>query len=404
MKDYVIGLNEKTLVYFYYANNKIFSSTYDNGIWTKAKLVADNVMETFSFCLSPSNNFNIFYQDMEANVTLLTNENDNWEKKIILYNNDSQEKMLLHFSSLYIDNIFYIFFIQKNGSTKNLVSQQLLDNQKWSNPQVVGKNILGTNELYSIYNNLITYCSVNENLSYGYISLTESGFSTFTPLFKTKQTIVDKSIILIKDTFHVVFCIKGLFSYQLVYKKICNGEETMNKIIYEGQKIRNPIIFSANERLYISYIFNNSIYYTYSNDFGDKFEKVIKNRNNYTNLKKAIYVKNYENGYIASEMYCNNKNKIILIDEVHDDFYSHFKPDLLEVCDEKKDNIKTEIEEDEALKKEILKYSQIIDENNKKYNEYIEKVNNHIRILEEKNTALLNEINNLHLQLQQANN
>ncbi len=405
MKDYVISFENNNLSYFYYANNKIFMSMFKDGLWSRAQLIAEGVLKSFSLCVSPENKFHIFYQDLEANVILLTEDENNWSKRVVLYNNDPNEKIFLNFNGTFINEDFYIFYSEKIDNTMyNLLSQKLLPDDKWSQPKVIDKIFLVSDKLYNIYltngKSMLFYSFVNEAVTHGYTLLDKDGFKKYTPIVTTKQKITDISILEYNDKTHIVYCVKGLFSSQIIYKVKELDGTYKSKVIYEGQRISNVMVFNIKNTLYISYSVNDNIFYTLSTDEGINFTQIKKHKKSYNNITKANYISKKYDDYLSSEIYCIGGNKVIFIDELYSDFYSDTLP--MEKIQVKQDTIDdSEIKE---LKSELINYKGIIESNKQTYEDYINKVNDHIKLLDERNDMQIKEIDTLKKQIAMLQN
>lgn len=381
MKNIVLK-QDNLFIYYYYVNNKIFETKYLNNTWLRPKLIIEDVLDYFTIAIDNSAKVNIFYQDLEGNVNLLINENESWIKKVILYNNNT-ERFILNFSGYYSEDFFQIFYlIPRKDEKKNLeIITQILDsNQKWHNPITIGSNIKYFNIPFKLFklkdNKIILYITFNEvenTTEFVYRIFNKNILQEQNKIFATKYNILDTSLVEYKDLIYCICLIKGIFSYQLIFFEMEKGIITNTKIIFEGTKIENILIFYINDILHISYTSNENIFYCFSNSFGKNFSKIIRFHKKISGIQKAEYISNLNVGLTTNEIYCNSKNKIIFINDLFDDFY--FRNENVHI-------------------KENSEYIGITEKEDN-FNDYIKKINTKINFLEEENNLLQSEIKNL---------
>lgn len=334
---YIVKLNINKLLAFYYSKkNGIVYKIYDNNSWSKEQIVFINALENYSVTLGYDGIIYIFCQDTNGNLNLCINKEGLWSSKVILENKSNTVHTIIFNPIVTESGLTLIYNVPSTNESGNyLVTQQLSENSKWSEPNKIDYFTNMNNCFYQVQyigkdHLLLFYQTKTPENRIGYRELTSTTQGPFNLFHMSTSYIKDYSFLTTNTEIHAIYIIKSMFSSQLIYKK--KGDDGFSKpiVLWESQKIENCLLFIIKNIIYVNFIVNGQLSVSTSNDGGRTFSRPTSStiKFNYKNTK-AIFISEppqNENSYYIRELYVDSENPcdIQLIPELTNDFLPVF--------------------------------------------------------------------------------
>ncbi len=387
--NFIINYGNNSLSSFNFSANKIFVKNYVNEIWEKEVLIIDNVRNNFTVSLSSDGKLYLFCQDIDGNVILSTNTEGRWTNKIILENQSPKATTILFYPIITEKGITLIYNspIGKDGSGY-IMMQKLADNGTWAKAETIDKFYPIKSTYFTIQkikndHYILFYQTKTTSKNIGYREITSNSYGSFNVFHTTNYQLTDFSYLTTNEGLYLVNVVKSMYSTQLIFRKKDSDNFSNPIILCEGTKIEKPLIFFAENILYIFFSNGNNLFYTTSSNSGESFKKVQKYKSTkFHDLIKGKYIRDdigNKSTFCTNELYLNKSmpNLIKIIPEI----YTNFFPEKKVVAEE-------------VVKHEIAYIDQeLIDELETKIKILENKIFNYENELKEKNNKILNLTN-----------
>lgn len=334
---YIVKLNINKLLSFYYSKkNGIVYKIYENNNWSKEQIVFINALENYTVTLGYDGIIYIFCQDKYGNLNLCINKENLWSSKIILENKSNTIHTIIFNPIVTEAGLTLIYNVPSNSENGNyLVTQQLSQNSKWSEPNKIDFFSNMNNCYYQVQyvgkeHLLLFYQTKTPENRIGYRELTSTTQGPFNLFHMSNSYIKDHSFLTTNSEIHALYIIKSMFSSQLIYKKKSDDGFSKPIVIWESQKIENCLLFIIKNIIHVNFMVNGQLSLSTSNDGGRTFSRPTSTitKFNYKNTK-AIFISESlqnEDTYYIRELYVDADNPcdIQLISDLTNDFYPVF--------------------------------------------------------------------------------
>ncbi len=325
--NYIVRHNNR-LYCFYHSSEGILFRAYERK-WSAPSLVLKGARESYSVTVT-EDGLTLFAQDVEGNIVLCSYKKT-WNNRIVLQNSSSTAGSVL-LSPLISGNKLSLIY---NAAGDNLVFQQL-ENNAWTPATRIDRFVPSGYMLYQVQSLspehlLLFYQTRGTENNLGY---REVGLDRHTDLhnfLSTNLNITDSAFLTTTDSIHVLYILKGLFSYQLIHRKKEGPQFTAPMVLFEGTRIDGCLLGFVNGKLYASYHANGQLYIRLSEDGGNSFgQATVYRKKLCANPIKATYVTNgklSEGTYFFREVYVDESCPwdIQILPDLYDDFYPAFE-------------------------------------------------------------------------------
>lgn len=325
--NYIFKNNNK-ISQFYYSDNNIVEKKSINNSWEKEKVLLENRKSNYT-ATSFKDKIYFFTQNTKGDVVLSILDNSNITERIILKNQSNTSKTFrIYFHPLISDNSITLIYTAFMDNANVLLMQKMTTNGKWEQPIKLDiikpfKNCPIIFEQISETHALIFYQKKDRNnTKLGFREINLNNYGEFKSIHSTTYQITDLSTLSIPEGIFTAYIIKGMFSYQLIFRK--KQKDFNNPIVLaENQIIDKPILFLYNNILYLLYTIGPSVYITYSEDYGSTFSSIEKlKKENGNNLIKSFYTDINRDKYISKEIYLSLDRELKIIPEFCNDFFT----------------------------------------------------------------------------------
>lgn len=329
---------------FYFYNNCIYSKNLNDE--KISDLIINNVSKKFYVC--KSKNTYLLCHDLNKNLVFLKYENDVWQQKILAnVHNISEFYMYMKDDIL---TLIYAIENDENNIEQLIVSK--VQQGEWANPLMIDNIISFAGIKFKIYHItdvhvLIFYRRPDGFLIYDEMDLNSLKKGTKVLALQTSNNILDFSAIIYDDMLHMAFIINSQKTYKIVYKNKVDGIMSEVKNIYQGSVINNVLIFKIKGYLWITWISNDKLYYTYSTNNGSTFKTPSKYNNvSYKNLIKAKNLNGGNKNVLSTEIYVDalEEKKASVLDDISNNYLQNIE--IQSVFDSAKNNDKTRFKPD----------------------------------------------------------
>ncbi len=331
---YIVRLENNSLMCFYYLKNEgIICKSFENNKWQHKQTVINGCRSHFTVSLDKKGNIYLFCQDTYGNIVLCTNSSGSFSSKIIL-ENKSQRIYTISINPIISDEGISIIYNVPNPEERNnfIVFQTLTKKGQWSPPIRIDVFYPVGSRLFNVTNVtnehvLLFYQTITGEYNLGYREVTQNAQSTYHVFHSTKNQITDAAYLTSETTIFMIYIVKSMFSYQLIFRKKATSQFSNPVVVWEAQSIEKCLLFFTNEMLYITFTNNGQLFFSISSDMGNTFSRPQRYRNKFClNPVKAVYlsqVKQNEKNYLLSEVYVDSASiwDIQLLPDLYEDFY-----------------------------------------------------------------------------------
>lgn len=388
--NYIVRTKENLLICFYHIkDNGIYCKKYENNRWAQDELIIPGASEYYTINMAESGELYLFCQNEKGDIMLCRNDGKKWAKKIIL-KNTSKTIQNITFNAIITDyGLCLIYNIpSEDGKRYNLTSQSLDNKGKWLEATKIDTIIPFPESIFQLQpigrnHSIVFYQKKGLESDIGYREITPSEIGKFNIFHSTNYRLTDHSFMTTNERIHMIYIIKSMFSNQLIYRKKEDKGFSNPIVLWEGPKLTNCCLTIVKNQLYVTWIYNNQLYYCISEDNGDTFSKSMRYKRKFClSVKKAIYLsyeKMQENNFVCHELYIDSTNNsdIQLLPDLYDNFY----PEKIAVKPEVIEKLNTEFQDD--------------------YNENLEKLKNQVNLslneLSQKDKQIMQLSSSIHL-------
>ena len=315
--SYKIILSDNNISLLYHENDCIYYSRSTH--ITNPVSVIKSVLPNFSAGISQEGMLYVFSYAPSSDIFISRLENDSFVTKPILKLHSSPYRQKISFYAK-TDTLCII----ANSSDNQLSSLMYfrLDKNGWSTPQRIDTV---SSQYTPPYLSTVTspntigliYYLAPSTLIYRNVSMDPFEIGESVTISRSTLEITDISSVFHENTVHITYIAKGTFSTQLVYKTKTDTSTENVRVLYEGRKIDDCVIFSYNEKLFVMWKVNSVFMYTVSENNGHSFSTVKTMRLSPDKYIKAeVVIHNFSNNFSASELFISSSGNIILPSEV----------------------------------------------------------------------------------------
>lgn len=264
-------------------NELCYKIMYADGKWTKENLIDKNILK-FAVYINEDENIHIVYDNNKRELKYCTMQNKKWMGGVISEISE-EDYELTNLKFRVINNLMHIFYIlkDKRGNDHGIL-KHCIWNGKDIEYIIISHIILAPNmnDFYTFnmdddYNlNIIFMNDEGDEISINHSYFQSDKWSRPQRLYGIQGENIEIDILCDKDDIHILNKSKdGLMHY---LEHVCmnnkNKEISEYKINESNLEITGGIFFKENNKLYCSYIEDNSIYYCYFDD--EKWSQEIK--------------------------------------------------------------------------------------------------------------------------------
>ncbi len=334
-KNYILRQKNDNIICFYYENNTIYYKIFQNSKWCNEKIFATNVLDNFTAMFSPSGEIYVFCQGKDGNILLHTVKNilDSSITTINLQIDLNSIHNILFYPIIKDNSIFIIYNVPKDDNSFKLKSAILDKYGNLSEISTIEDSLYKSNfNLFQVQyvtnKHLLAFYHTRPNDSnIGYKEITEYNTSNFINIHQTNYQIIDYSFLTTDNTIHVLYAVKTMFSYQLIYKKKEYEEFEAPIILWDGAKISDCLLSIINNNIHVFFICKDKLYTCISKNKGMNFTKPDIYKNKFcVEPKKAVYISESNmscNKFFIREVLIDKYNPcdIQLLPDLCEDFY-----------------------------------------------------------------------------------
>ncbi len=312
----------------------ICSKTYKNDRWSIPEVIFKDGIENFSANLGEDDQIYVFCQNQIGNIFLCLYQNESWHTQLILQN-QTNSLIPVRFHCLLNDMGLHLFYNLPNesGTEQMLIYQSRSPEGRWSTPSKIDviKPFISVPFIVQKVNEhhvLVFYQILNKEYTLGYreFSLSQKKWSDLIVFHNTSYQCIDQSFLIVNDAIHVLYALRGMFSYQLVYRRKLGSTWSSPTTLWDGQRIDTCSLFSAHNKLWISWIGSNQVYYCTSENNGQSFSRPTRHQQLSSPVVKGIFQTNHvtikKNLYL-SEFYIKDTDllELLLLPDVYPEIY-----------------------------------------------------------------------------------
>ncbi len=389
---YIVKLKNQTMFCFYHLKEEgIMQKVYKGGKWSKADKLLSSGRENYTVTIDESGKLYLLCQNIDGDVVLFTNEGDTWSSKIILKNNSNKVHSVL-INPIITERGMCLIYNAPSDSG-NYIAFQTVDKKGWQPPQTIDKFISMNEYMFCVqpvtHEHLLLFYQMRtaEN-NIGYREITPLKQSSYNIFHTTSYQITSCSFLTTNNAIYVLYVVKSMFSYQLIYRKKEDTEFSNPVVLYEAQKLENCLLFFASGNLYATFIASGQLYQCVSENMGRAFSRPARYRKNFcSNPVKATYISEdmqSEHDFFAREVYVDKRNPcdIQILPELCNTFYpSPKKPEAKKQQSKPYEQANFLYEQDEQYIEQPIEHN----ERNEIEEEVLGKLQNRLHISERQN-------------------
>lgn len=314
--NYIIKNKDGFVLNFYYEDEGIFFKKYNDDKWEDRGRLIDGVRCDFSVNLSDEGDIYLICQNIRGDVILLNQNNNTWQEKIILKSQNENGNNILFYSLINKEEMELVYTIDYGNKKSEIMTQSINKKGGNSGAELVDYALSlpeGCFKMQRLKDShyVIFYHKREGENQLGYKEINRKNQSEYMVFHKTGYRIIDSSFLADKNGIHFLYIVKSMFSSQVIYRRKTDNGLSSPIILYEGQGLNLCSLFYVKGILYASWIMNRQLYYAVSKTYGEKFDKVIRDKKyNSVNWIKANYIsfKNMnKDELLTNEIYTENK-------------------------------------------------------------------------------------------------
>jgi len=396
--NYIVRLSCGKLICFYRDTKKNLCYRAYKSFWQSEKILYEEIQKNYTVTITENDDIYIFFQDANGNILLLTKKasQEDFSQRIVLKNQSDTVKNVLFKPFLSKNQMSILYNIPSENKTHKLVLQPMSENGTWQQSKEVDTFLEYKNSLYDIQemsnSQYISFYKNREN-NIGFREITKERWGDFNSIYPSNPNILDTVFLTTTHGIHCLAIVKTMFSSQLIYKAQTNNGLTSPKIICETPNIETPLISIAKNNIYITFVANNQLYMSVSEDGGLTFKNIEQFKQKFCKEPtRAIYISNKkmdEKNFFIRDVYVDSLKPWDI----------QFMPDLVSdfffVPTPQKKEPQPVIQEKEQTKEESQNFSKISELLNERIKK-LEAEKNSIKSVEQ---AYLKRIKALELEL-----
>lgn len=331
--NYIVRTKANRLMNFYYTKQQeINYKVYENNKWTREKNFVTNVKDAYTITMSDTGALYLFCQSAEGDIYLCQSEDgEQWSKRVILQNRQGKIGRVLFNGIIEKDGMTLIYNVpSEQEDTDYLMMQKVNERGEWAEAVTIDRIVPLANTLYQVQpiikgHHLIYYQTKTPELKLGYREFTKTELGKLNVFLSTGYQIAGTSFLTTKASVHVLYIVRSLFGSQIIYRKKDSHNFSNPYVIWEGQRLTNCMLTIIKNKLYAAWSYNDELYYSVSDNFGNSFSRPIKHIT-YEELVKANYISwesMEESKFIMHEIYVHKSNPsgIGFLPEEYEGFY-----------------------------------------------------------------------------------
>ncbi|MDF2882046.1 MAG: hypothetical protein K0R54_2603 [Clostridiaceae bacterium] len=310
---FIVKQSSGELWYFFYENTRgiVGINFYNNKI--KSNLTAaENAIDNFTVCINNKDEINIFYEDVNGNISVAVPKNEGF-KSNILFSRKSENHERVQFQAVMSMHNIYLFYSIYNEHEKSgiLTYQTFNEGEGWSKPNFIDTIYMGKGKNFSVLKQgdgiFIFYVKYHIRFSLGYRVLQgpEKKCGECTVMDYSDFPFLDYEMLIINNSIHGLYIkSQGNFS-SLIYANDSNTE------ISRQLFINSCAIICLDNEIYLCWSEGKKLNYIGSSE-GSKIKTVISPEG----LIKANFISNYshdKNKTEISSIYIYVKNYIPVV-------------------------------------------------------------------------------------------
>ncbi|MDR1532260.1 MAG: hypothetical protein LBS62_08770 [Clostridiales bacterium] len=342
---YILRRADGELRCFYRSGGCIIQRTFSRNKWTKPTVAAGSARENFTLTMDGKGRVYLFAQETNGDIILCTDADGEWTSKVILENRSPRiydlrlYPIMTGTSGTAGKGMWIIYNVPAPEERANyLVIQQAEAAGRWSPASRVDKFVPAGDFLFELQevakgHALMFYQTRTQEINIGYREITfgsgtsgyqQSGYNIF---HSTNYFCTDHSFLTVPNAIHLLYIIKSMFSYQLIYRKKTSAYFDNPVVLWESQHIESCLLFYAKDNLHAVFCSNGAVYECVSENKGETFYRAARYKNKCClSPVKARYVsaqEQSENNFYCRQLYVNAESPwdIQLLPELCEDFY-----------------------------------------------------------------------------------
>lgn len=268
---------------FYISNNSVFYKIIENDVPIRNVKLIDNV-KNYDVTLDLDRNVHLVCVRNNEELCYLYHSKDSWKKRVF---KESSSKSCIDFINIKnINKTIHIFYSYKNNTNKEMykIFHLYTSDEKWKyaylGSTIMSKNIRIYFIDYSEKGNLIIiYQSQTRNKSKIYARIFDHNNYTWSVKkelkFKKDSITIKNLFIDSENNLHYIYVDNRRVSYLKDnfnnFKNLLETYNLSNSITLGDNVNEDYVIFEINNMLWICWKIKDTLYYTYSEDFGESW-------------------------------------------------------------------------------------------------------------------------------------
>lgn len=334
--QYFIRSKDNRLWNFYYdLEQGVCCKVYADQHWSSASQILSNAKSNFSITLDDDNKIYLFCQDITGNIVLCLYDGASWSSQIVL-ENQSKTVYTIYFHAIINETGLHLFYNLPDEESGNqfLIHQSRGMDGKWGSPTKIDLiSPLSSAPFYiqkvNSHHILIFYQTKYKEYNIGYreFSLRLKKWSEYHIFYTSVYQCLDQSFLTTSKDIHALYVIRGMYSYQLIYRKKQDSGWSNPITLWESQKIDICSLLMVQDELFAVWITNRQYYTCSSKNRGQNFSKPTRNRSNLSREPiKAFYqssiLQNEKDIYLHDVLVKDpDQMELLLIPELYPEFY-----------------------------------------------------------------------------------
>lgn len=325
--SYVIKGKNRALTSFFYNNNSIFYRSYIEGKWENKGSLINEVKNNFSVNISDEGNIYVICQGLNGDVILINNEEKIWKSRVILKNKGDNSANILFYAFIKKSEMELLYSCDYDGKNSKIMRQRVLKDKKSQGAEFIDNALSIPEGCFKVQKfdkgYVILYQKRENENQLCYREIIDNTVSEYMLCHKTAYKIVDTAFVRDKEDIYFLYVIKGMFSFQLVFRKKDKNGLSLPKIVYEGQSINKCSIFCSKGDIYACFSMNKQLFYAKSQNKGEDFSRPVRDkRYGGINWEKAFFCGYGEYSFKVNEIFIDkDRGSFPMGEEFFDGFY-----------------------------------------------------------------------------------
>ncbi len=291
---YFLRDREKALFCFYISEDGLVRRSYEKNEWGEPRLLCGGIRGEFSVNLSHDRKIYIFCQDENGDLRLVTNKDNKFTNQVILKSQSSITNRIKFNALICKEGFNLLYNVPMPNDQEFLMSQKMNPDGGWDTPTRLDRIVNFPNQIFHVQNTspehmLVFYQTKNPDYSLCYREITREKIGRSIEFHRQNNPITDFSALTTRDSVHVLYITKGLFSSQLVYRRK-DDEFTPPMILWEGQRLENCLLMIIKHRLYAFFMNNGSLLYCLADGKLERFSRPARYNERMGFLRKAVLI------------------------------------------------------------------------------------------------------------------